>query len=147
MPQKINWDKDREIILSFLNTYIAKWLEKEKKLASNINIDRRCLNLWKRYVLAFVDKKISDGKKKFGKSWSLKIEGDIERELNRLKDNYVVTVADKAQNNLLFTCKAFYVSKIKEELMRPGQLTYQPEVRDAVSINTDIINFSKSKKV
>ena len=147
LPRKINWDKDREIIVTFLNTYSAKWLEKEKKLVCNNDIDRRCLDIWKESVLNFVDKKISEGKKKFRKSWSLKIEGDIERELNRLKDNYVVTVADKAQNNLLFTCKAFYVSKIKEELMRPGQLTYQPEVRDAVSINTDIINFSKSKKV
>ena len=31
--------------------------------------------------------------------------------------------------------------------MRPGQLTYQLADKDAVSINTDIINFSKSKKV
>ena len=147
LPQKINWDKDRDVILSFLNTYITKWLEKEKKLAGNVNIDRRCLNVWKECVLDFVDKKISNGKRKFRKSWSLKIEGSLERELNRLKENYVITVADKAQNNLLFTCKAFYVSKIKEELMRPGQLTYQLEARGAMSINSDIINFSKSKKV
>ena len=147
LPQKINWVQDREIIVSFLNSYIDKWLAKERKVGINSNLNRDCLDIWKKNVLDLVDRKISNGKGKFNKTWSLRIEGNVERELNRLKDNFVITVTDKAQNNILFTCKKYYILKIKNELMGPGQLTYQPEVRDTISINRNICNFSKLKKV
>ena len=83
----------------------------------------------------------------FKKNWSLKIEGNIKRELERLKDRYVITVTDKAQNNILFTCKLFYISQVKEELSKPGQITYQPENKDLISIDRDILNFSNSKNI
>jgi len=81
------------------------------------------------------------------RSWNLRIEGDVKRELDRLKESYVITVTDKAQNNILFTCKSHYVSKIKDELTRPGQLTYNPENKDVDTIHNIIINFSKSKNI
>ena len=71
----------------------------------------------------------------------------IKRELDRLKEDYVITVTDKAQNNILFTCKSYYVSKIKDELSRTGQITYEPENKDVDTIHNIIINFSKSKNI
>ena len=147
LPQKINWVQDREIIVSFLNSYIDKWLTKERKIAINGNLNRDCLDLWKKSVIDLVDRKISNGRKKFSKTWSLRIEGNVERELSRLKENFVITVTDKAQNNILFTCKKYYILKIRDELMGPGQLTYQPEARNTVSINEKINDFSKLKKI
>ena len=94
-----------------------------------------------------MDRKIETGRLMFRKSWSLKIEGNVKRELDRLKDKYVTTVTDKAQNNILFTCKLYYISKIKEELSKPGQVTYRPENKSMDTINREIINFSISKKI
>ena len=77
----------------------------------------------------------------------MKIEGNVKKELDRLKEKYVITVTDKAQNNVLFTCKKYYISVVREELRRPGQLTYQLSNKDAASINNDIITFSNSKGI
>ena len=75
------------------------------------------------------------------------MEGDVKRELDRLKEKYVITVTDKAQNNILFNCKLYYISKVKEELSKPGQVTYCPENKTVETINRDIINFSESKNI
>ena len=146
LPQRINWEEDRNIITTFLDAYIEKWISKEKKSLGNNNVDGSCLNVWKNKILELVDRKIESGKSKL-RSWNLKIEGDVKRELDRLKDIYVITVTDKAQNNILFTCKSHYISKIKDELSRPGQVTYVPENKDVNTIHNDIINFSKSKTI
>ena len=146
LPQKINWTEDKTTIVDFLDTYIDKWILKEKKNDNN-RLDKSCLKNWKDQILEIVDQKINSGKLKFRKTWSLKIEGNLKKELERLKENYVITVTDKAQNNILFTCKYFYIKKIREELTRPGQLTYQHVNRTSDSINNDIVNFSKSKNI
>ena len=83
----------------------------------------------------------------FGKTWTMRIEGALEAELNRLKEKYVITVTDKAQNNILFTCKYFYIKKDKDELNSPDQVTYQASNINQASINDHIINFSKSKGI
>jgi hypothetical protein len=59
----------------------------------------------------------------------------------------VITVTDKAQNNILFTCKYFYISKVKEELNSPVQMTYQAANIDQASINDHIVTFSRSKGI
>ena len=146
LPQKINWEQDRSIIKSFLDAYIDKWISKEKKVPGNNNINGSCLDIWKNKIFELVDKKIESGKHKL-KTWNLRIDGDVKRELDRLKENYVITVTDKAQNNILFTCKSYYVSKIKDELSRTGQVTYEPENKDVDTIHNIIINFSKSKNI
>ena len=44
LPQRINWKEDRNIIVTFLDNYIERWLSKEKKFSLNNNIDGSCLN-------------------------------------------------------------------------------------------------------
>ena len=146
LPQRINWKEDRNIITTFLDAYIDKWITKERKMSEDNNVNGSCLDLWKNKVVELIDRKIESGKHKL-RSWNLRIEGDVKRELDRLKESYVITVTDKAQNNILFTCKSHYVSKIKDELSRPGQLTYEPENKDVDTIHNIIINFSKSKNI
>ena len=146
LPQRINWKEDRNIITTFLDAYIDKWITKERKMSEDNNVNESCLDSWKNKVVELIDRKIESGKHKL-RSWNLRIEGDVKRELDRLKESYVITVTDKAQNNILFTCKSHYVSKIKDELSRPGQLTYKPENKDVDTIHNIIINFSKSKNI
>ena len=50
--------------------------------------------------MRMVKEKISSGKIKYARSWSLKIEGKLKEELDRLKDLYVITPTDKAQNKM-----------------------------------------------
>ena len=110
LPQKINWEKDRDIIEEFLETYTEKWINKERKNC-RVPFGIECLDSWKDEVLEIVDGKIRAGKVRFGKTWTMRIEGALETELERLKEKYVITVTDKAQNNILFTCKYFYINK------------------------------------
>jgi hypothetical protein len=62
-------------------------------------------------------------KLKFSKS--IHIEGSLKAEPARLYKLYVLTPADKASNNIIFTCKSHYFKKIKEELSGSGNNTYQ----------------------
>ena len=147
LPQKINWNEDKKILENFLETYIEKWISQERKSDTNGHLNRTHLDPWKKQVIEIIDNKIASGKRRYKKTWSLKIEGSLKAELDRLKEKFVITVTDKAQNNILFTCKKYYISVIKEELTKPGQLTYQPVNRDAGSINDEIVNFSISKGI
>ena len=147
LPQKIDWVKDRLVIVEFLDHYIDKWINKEKKIPANLNINRETLKNWKEAILSLVDKRIESGRQRYKKSWSVNITGIVKTELDDLKRNFVITVTDKAQNNLLFTCKKFYITKLREELTRPGQLTYIQVNQDAASINNSIVQFSNSKNV
>ena len=98
-----------------MELYTEKWIAKErKKLRGNIDIG--CLDSWKDEIMDIVENKIRLGKVRYGKTWTMRIEGALKTELDRLKDKFVITVTDKAQNNILFTCKYFYIQKVKEEL-------------------------------
>ena len=147
LPQRIEWRKDKTVIENFIDNYIDKWIAKEKKNPANQNVHRNLLNGWRKNILELVDNRIEAGKMKFRKTWSVKIEGNVKAELERLKEHYVITVADKAQNNLLFTCKKYYVAKLREELTRPGQQTYIHVRTAANTINDNIVQFSALKNI
>ena len=144
--QKINWAEDKKYIENFLESYIGNWTAKEKKQGNSL-VKKQDLNIWKNEILRIVDNKINRGKILFKRSWSQKLDGNPAIELENLKKDFVITVADKAQNNILFTCKYFYIKTLKEELMRPGQVTYQLTDKRQDTINRDIVNFSKNKGI
>ena len=146
LPQRINWSEDKNHIINFLESYIENWTAKERK-QGNILVKKEDLDLWKNEILRVVDNKINRGKTLFKRTWSKRLDGSLATELARLKQDFVITVADKAQNNILFTCKYFYIKNLKEELTRPGQLTYQLSNKGQNDINKDIINFSKCKGI
>ena len=70
-------------------------------------------------------------------------------ELDRLRDNYVITVVDKAAGNFAFTCKKFYFLRLAEELglnnPTPGNETYRyvPNTEEQIvsKIKLDISQF------
>ena len=123
LPRKINWAENRENILQFLEKYIKKWTGKERKESGDRNLNENCLKNWIEEVLRLVDKRISRGKI-HNKDHSHYIKGIIKDELDKLHTKYVLTPADKAQNNILFTCKPFYVKITKDELSPQNNQTY-----------------------
>ena len=147
LPQRIDWRKDRAIIVDFLDNYIEKWIDKEKKNTLNGLIGRDSLKSWRESVLDLVDRKIAAGMNRFGRTWSTKIEGAVKRELDSLKKKFVITVTDKAQNNILFTCKPFYIAKVREELNKPGQRTYQEDNISLEDIHRRVVNFCSTKNI
>ena len=147
LPQKINWKENKKIINNFLDIYSDKWISSEKKIINSQDLDQSCLKYWKEEILKVVDQKIISGKIRFSKTWSVKFEGQIRIELDRLRDKFVLTPTDKAQNNVLFICKYFYLKVLKEELTRPGQLTYTLTNLTQDQINNNIITFSESKNI
>ena len=94
-----------------------------------------------------VDKKIETGKNKFKCSWNLNFGGKMQEELDRLKSKYVITVTDKAQNNILFTCKKFYIKRAKEELIGQNQLMYRKDHKSKEDISRDISQFFNTKGI
>ena len=138
----VNWVKNRENIENFLNNYIKDWIKKENKLANNGGYDENLLSDWKDQVMEFVDNRISKGKKCLKNACSYKFD-DVEEELERLHSIYVLTPADKAGNNIIFTCKAFYITSIENELSTSNTYQLTRSSRNSInSINTNIVDFS-----
>ena len=146
LPRAINWAEDRRIIVDFLGDFMKKWVNKERKVSPN-GIELKSLDAWFKQILFLVDRKIETGKNKFGRSWNLNFGGKMQEELDRLKNKYVITVTDKAQNNILFTCRKFYIKRAKEELIGQNQLTYREDHKSKEDINKDIIQFSNTKGI
>ena len=147
LPQRINWQEDKNIIINFLDDYIDKWIKKEKKIDNSQHLDKNSLLLWKKEILDIVDRKIISGTKIFGNTSSVKLEGSLREELERLQSKFVLTPTDKAQNNILFTCKYYYLKVLRDELTKPGQSTYNLSNLSQDSINNDIMAFSESKNI
>ena len=79
LPQRIDWVKNRLIVEEFLDTYIPKWIEKERKATLNRIIQFSSLDQWRKSILDLVDKKIELGKNKFKRTRSVKIEEMLSR--------------------------------------------------------------------
>ena len=96
LPRKINWRRNHENIIEFLDDYITKWIREEKA-------DRRSLDNWKQSVLEKVDGRIEKGKQQLRPTKSVYFSGQLKRDLDNLKSKFVITCADKAQNNVILT--------------------------------------------
>ena len=142
LPRKIDWAKNRENLVSFLDIYSKKWITKEKKASEDKDLNLSCLMAWKKEVIRLIDKRIEMGKMKLNFFKSIYIEGSLKVELERLHNLYVLTPADKAQNNIIFTCKSYYLKKIKEELSASGNNTYQLTNKTFDNIIHDTCKFS-----
>ena len=147
LPKKIDWNKNRENLAKFIEEYAEKWIGKEKKACQDNSIHVYNLQDWKIEVQRLVDKRIENGKIKINKGWSMYIEGSLKTELDRLQDLYVITPTDKAQNNIIFTCKPFYVKIMKKELSAPGLNTYQPTVLTLENVIDTTCQFSRDMGV
>ena len=70
-----------------MDSYIDKWVSKEKKNVPNQNVNIDLLRNWKETVLKMVDNRIEKGKTIYRRTWSVNIDGKVKTELDRLKRN------------------------------------------------------------
>ena len=144
LPKRVNWNRNRKNIEDFLDVYIKDWIKKENNLAPNSGYGENLLSDWRKQVLEFVDNRIAKGKKCLKNACSFNFN-DVSVELERLHSKFVLTPADKAGNNIIFTCKAFYIQSIKEELSSSNTYQLTRSSRNSVnSINSAIVDFSNS---
>ena len=141
LPRKIDWKKNVNNISNFLDTYIKDWIRKEQKENPKHRLKVNLLTPWKAKVLQLVQNRIDTCKKKCKRFFPLKISGKLKEELDTLQKKYILTPADKAQNNVIFICKKFYFSKIREEL--EGSNSYKLVNETADDINNNITLFSQ----
>ena len=73
----------------------------------------------------------------------------VKKELQGLHDNYVIVNADKASNNIIITCKKYYLKCMKEELGlndidNKGNKTYKfikdKSINDIIDIHNEYMN-------
>ena len=103
-PKPLNFGKAREHIVTGLDNCISKWCNKK-----GLPID--ILKDWKHAVLEKVDnriKSLSSNLKYHKVNVSLSNE-EVKSCLSELQSKYVITPIDKANGNIAFICKRYYV--------------------------------------
>ena len=92
----IDWDKNKYLCMKALRKYVDKWASKEK-------VDKRVLGCWIGEVELCIDEKI-----KYLKGRPVgRRKKQILRNEKHLKDfhnRYVLVPADKASNNIVYSC-------------------------------------------
>ena len=107
----ICWNKTRESIVRGLNESIKKWID-SKGFPSSLFTE------WKNKIIADLDNKINSLKtrirpRKVTKTLS---KPDVKNYLSELQEKFVMVPIDKADNNVAFVCKRYYVEVLAKEL-------------------------------
>ena len=133
--------------VDFLERHINKWIAKERKESGDRRLQPSTLKSWYDEILTHVDNRIAKGKNMPNGTRSHYINGLIKDDLNQLHEKYVMTPADKAQNNILFICKPYYVKVTKNELSPQHNQTYQLSNAIFDHIINETCNFSANMGV
>ena len=109
--ERICWNKAKTSITIGITESIKKWIDSEG-LPSSLFTE------WKSKVLECVDKKISSLRlhvhpKRVSKDL---IDSDVTNHLNDLQERFVMAPIDKADNNVAFVCKRYYIEVLAKEL-------------------------------
>ena len=98
-------------ITSAIDRYIAK-------ISVKINKAIRDFSPWRSEILKTVQSKLDD--MQLYKYYSTLSDADVNKELKKMKEDFVMTPVDKAANNISIVCKKFYVEILEEEIERSG---------------------------
>ena len=110
-PRNINFQKARDNIVSGLQDCIDKWCHKK-------GLPPHVLSDWRNTVLELVDKRILILKNTLKHQHTREVLKDEEVKscLADLHSKFVITPIDKANGNVAFICRRYYVSTIVKEL-------------------------------
>ena len=135
----ICWTKSRESILQGINGSIKKWLDSER-------LPNSLLTEWKTKLLEYVDNKIDSLKTRIRPRKLAKTLNDREVKdcLSDLQNNFVMVPIDKADSNVAFVCKRYYMEVIAKELGLKGNPSDTYEHLSDTDAN-DIINTHKEE--
>ena len=107
----IMWKEARDQIKLGLEEYLDKF-------SNDKGLDKSCFSEWISTVLTLVDDKITLLKNKIKTKPIKSIFKDyaVKKQLNHLKESFVIVPIDKATNNIAFICKHFYAKVLVKEL-------------------------------
>ena len=110
-PVEIDWKEARDQIKLGLEEYLDKF-------SNDKGLDKSCFSEWISTVLTLVDDKITLLKNKIKTKPIKSIFKDyaVKKQLNHLKESFVIVPIDKATNNIAFICKHFYAKVLVKEL-------------------------------
>ena len=98
------------------------------KIANKFRLPRNAFKKWKTHFYNNFKSKLYSCNKTNTYRKPILSNSSCKLELDRLRDNFVITVVDKAAGNFAFTCKKFYFLRLAEELglnnLTPGNDTY-----------------------
>lgn len=107
----ICWNKAKESILQGINDSIKKW-------ADSKGLHLSLFTEWKNKLCEHVDNKISILKRRIHprKVQRTLNDSEVKKYLTDLQQQYVMVPIDKADNNVAFICKRYYIEVIAKEL-------------------------------
>ena len=119
------------------------------KICNKYRLPRNALRDWKTYLFNNFRAKLNSCKSTNIYRKPILSDNRCKAELDRLKNDFVITVVDKAAGNFAFTCKKFYFLRLAEELglnnPNPGNDTYRfiPESEEQIinKIKLDLTQF------
>ena len=105
----------KDSALRYITSAIDKYI---KNISNRINKPIREFSSWRTEILKVVKSKL-DGMQPY-KYFNCLKDKEVQKELNKLKDDFVFTPVDKAANNISIVCKKFYVDVLDEEIENSG---------------------------
>ena len=131
----ISWNKAQQSITEGINDFITKWTNSEK-------LPRSLLTEWKIKVFKCLNDKINTLKTRIHPKPTTKILSDdvVKNDLDKLQERYVMVPIDKADNNVAFVCKRYYIEVIVKELGMRGNPSSTYEHLHNISPNEIIHN-------
>ena len=135
----ICWTKTKESILKGINESTKKWLD-SKGLPSSLLLE------WKAKFLELVDNTIDSLKEKVKPRKITKTLNDskVKDCLKKIHNNFVMVPIDKADSNVAFVCKRYYIEVITKELGLDGNPSDTYEHLSDTDAN-NIINIHKEQ--
>ena len=122
-PHSFSWKYNFKLIMDSVEEYARKWAKQEE-------VELDTLSEWVKSVKHHLKRRIYMVSRSVNtKPKSTLDDPFVSRYLEDLHDHFVIVPADKAPNNVVFICKAFYYSCLREELddsdNRNASSTYQ----------------------
>ena len=134
----MNWNTALRTIKEDIGTFITKWSSKTKKPVE-------FFTEWKVKVLETIEGKYNHMKKTSQCQPVRQVLRTPEcvKELERLKELYVLVPIDKAANNIGFVCKSYFLQVLQQETLSPTYITCnQPEedIINSIAENSRAMN-------
>jgi len=109
-PRRISWEADRNILYDALDDYAKRWVKREEA-------EEDALSDWLEAMKTKIDSRIKNMRFKI-KPPPLPVldRPEVKEYLSFLQKHFVLSPADKAPNNVTFTCKYHYFKTLSEEL-------------------------------
>jgi len=110
-PQPINWNYNFKILMDAVEDYARKWIKREKE------DELDSLSEWVKAVRSLILKRTRSLSGSMNThATSIFKDPDVAKTLSTIHDKYVVVPADKAQNNIVFICKKYYIECLLSEV-------------------------------